>query len=239
MGAHDEEMDCPGSNNLESEICGRIYRYASICNIYAQTSGVTADSYQRYLELDVFKVCLLSSFPESVINKSSEFTKKLDWLLWNQFIEKDGNDGLVKIAGYFALDEQVSSFSLINILFYNHILKNYENSAREDFLNTMILYPCYRKIMNLDDSHRDEVMDYLGFTERTEEVPRENFGGIKEHTMQSFDNWKRRLEYDEYIDTMETSGYRTAAVEGAEIYIAAWSNVTREENGGEQNVQNE
>lgn len=239
MGAQNKETDRLGLNNLESEICGRIYRYANICSGYAQTSGMAAESYQRYLNLNVFKVCLLSSFTEGVINKSSDFIKELDWLLWNQFIEEDGNDRLIKIAGYFALDKQVSSFSLINILFYNHVLKDYENSARKDFLDTMILYPCYRKIMNLDDSHRSEVMDYLGFTKRTEEIPRENLGGIKERTKQSFDNWKRRLEYDEYIDIMEISEYRTAAVEGAEIYVASWSSDTREECGGKQNVQNE
>lgn len=35
MGAQNKETDRLGLNNLESEICGRIYRYANICSGYA------------------------------------------------------------------------------------------------------------------------------------------------------------------------------------------------------------
>lgn len=230
---------CSCRDELEEEIRKRIYKYVDICAIYEKGNGVTAENCQKYLNLNVFKICLLSSFPESIINKYAEFIKELDWLLWDHFIEKDENNGLIRIAGYLAWDKkQVSSFSLINILFYNHVLKDCEESTREDFLKTMILYPCYRKIMNLDEDHKKEVMDYLGLKENKNEIPREKLGDIKEQTMESFDAWKRRLDYVEYVDVIEIAEYRTAAIEGAGKYVAAWDE-TKEECGGEQDVQNE
>lgn len=226
-------------DELEEEIGKRIYKYVNICDAYEKGNGVTAENCQKYLNLNIFKICLLSSFPESMINKYAEFIKELDWLLWDHFIEKDEDNGLVRIAGYLALEKkQVSSFTLINILFYNHVLKDCEESIKENFLNTMILYPCYRKIMNLDETHKKEVLDYLGLRENKSEIPREKLGDIKEQTMESFDVWKRRLDYVEYVDVIEIAEYRTAAIEGAEKYVTAW-NETKEECGGEQDVQNE
>ena len=239
MGAPDEKKDYSCRDELEEEIRQRIYKYVDMCDSYKRANGVSVENCQKCLNLNVFKVCLLSSFPESIINEYTEFIKELDWLLWDHFIEEDEkNNGLIKIAGYLALEKkQVSSFSLINILFYNHALKDCEDSDRENFLNTMILYPCYRKIMNLDENHKKEVMNYLGLKEKEAEIPREKLGDIKEQTMRSFDAWKLRLDYIEYIDVIEIAEYRTAAIEGAEMYVAAWDE-TKEEGGGEQDVQN-
>lgn len=200
--------------DLEQSLLSIIYQFVEICKKYAENTGKDESVYWTGLDLRVLRICIFMSLPMELINTIENIEQLIEELLWTQFIEKDNKNNdknrTVKIAGYLATTQQASCFFLYSLLLYSHILDKYSREDKEDFYRTMILYPCYRKIMELNSKKKRRMIRYL-------KINPQKLGKLidDKEIVVSFRKWVKYFKYQEYVNVCEISEKIQEASEGA------------------------
>lgn len=212
VGTMENEVSEQCKRDLEKSLLSIIYQYVKICKEYAENTGKDANAYQMGLDQRAFRICIFMNLPLELIDSIERIDVLIEEVLWYQFVEMDGESDKIKIAGYLATTtEQVSCFSLYSALLYSHVLDKHSKADRDDFYLIMLVYPCCRKIMELNNEERKEcILQYLNIhTENMEELIDD--GKITS----SFDELAKRFDYGRYMDIEEIRKERSEACEGA------------------------
>lgn len=199
--------------DLEQSLLSIIYQFIEICKKYAENTGKDESVYWTGLDLRVLRICIFMSLPMELINTIENIEQLIEELLWTQFIEKDNKNKdknrTVQIAGYLATTQQASCFSLYSLLLYSHIMDKRSRAAKEDFYRTMILYPCYRKIMELNSKKKRKIFRYLKIKFPKMETPIND-----KEVVVSFEKWITSLDYKKYVDVCEINEKKQESREG-------------------------
>lgn len=185
---------------IEIKLGTFVYAYVCFCRKYAEIVGGDSTNYQRYIDLRSLRISIFLEMPIELINQGKEaFINTIEKYLWYQFITEevvsDGAPEKVRIEGYTVSEKQVSSFILLDLLLYNHVINKFDEKDKESFFMTMILCPCLHKMINLDEDVKELVFKYFDI----KPVELQKLGEYTER-IDLFEHWIKLFNYEYFCD---------------------------------------